>query len=83
MPCFKEIKLRFGIIILSVDSSSSIKVASFNVKANSLNDITIIMYENVGFVKHFDLWQKVAGFLPRPFYTSHLNTVRLFFKNSA
>ena len=67
IPCFKEIKLRFGIIILSVDSNSSIKVASFNVKANSLYDITIIMYENVGFVKRFDLWQKVAGFLLRPF----------------
>lgn len=28
---------------------------------------TIIMYENVGFVKRFDLWQKVAGFLLRPY----------------
>ena len=36
-------------------------------KANSLYGITIIMYENVGFVKRFDLWQKVAGFLLRPF----------------
>lgn len=73
-----------------IDDSLIEKIALFNVESNysemyeEYKIITIIIiHKDIGFVKRYGLRQKVAGFLPRPFYTSHLNTVRLFFKNSA